>query len=245
MIKISLKTCLVIIVLITVTETINAWKYRHWTEYGASGHPFGRCLRHGKIVPCKFRPGPYGFVPTTFKPWPFQRMNSMTEATTTTTPPTTTTTTTTIAPITTEDPDIIQSNRIREEYSIARELSGENLFSFTEEESRKFTSRIFDEIEEPFQTCNKTYPKFTDCKVKELAYILRNNQCFLDGNLTTAAAFQASRKRRRRRQLATIRNPDGSVSRVVSCSKRGERTTNRGLRLCTTCFVITELPEGR
>lgn len=224
--------------LVQQTITKSSWHsrhgngYQHWNTRGASGHPFGRCLKHGKIVPCRYNPGPNNFYPTRN---PYK----------TTTP----------------DPESEETKIIRERYRIARTLSAENLFALTAAEAQNFTNRIFDEIKVDIPKCNRTLPRFTDCKVQELAYIFNQNQCVLTNTTTRAtpappppvapAAGSGTNSRTRRRvrrmtaPLATIRNTDGSVSRVIRCEARRTVTRNGLFRLCRTCYVQTTLPEGR
>ena len=210
--------------------------YQHWNTLGASGHPFGRCYQNGKVVPCPYNPGPNNIHPTrqpTYKPW--------------------------LPGGGTPDPESEETKLILERYRIARTLSAENLFALTEAEVLNFTNRIFDEIKVEIPGCNLTFPPFTDCKVQELAFIFRKNQCVLTNSTVAtpapppppatnnnAASGTARRRVRRMAQpLATIQNADGSVSRVMRCEGRRTVTKNGLLRLCRTCYVQTTLPEGR
>jgi len=245
-------------------------RYVHWNKLGASGHPFGRCYKRGRIVPCTYNPGPNNIIPTTRKPWPGftnkvkptlgPRFTKTTTRRTTTEKPTTRTT---------EEPESEQTRIIRERYRIARELSAENLYATTENEAEEFTSRIFDELLFPIQTCTKELPKYTECKIQELSEILQNNKCDLRANFTleapatgtgpinqqpgdganlnlTPGLSVADRRRVRTRREAgmmSVTNSDGSTSMIIGCEVRGGLTKNGHLRMCKACYVQTTLPN--
>lgn len=230
--------------LLLVQKTVTTWTrhhdggYRHWNTQGASGHPFGRCYKYGRVVPCPYNPGPNKVYPPRY---PYTRYPPGHETTT-------------------PDPQSDETKLILERYRIARTLSAENLFALTADEALNFTNRIFDEIKVDIPRCNRTLPRFTDCKVQELAYIFNKNQCVLTNTTTATPAPPPppaantntetnSRTRRRVRRmttpLATIQNTDGSVSRVLRCEARRTVTKNGLLRLCRTCYVQTTLPVGR
>lgn len=157
---------------------------------------------------------------------------------------------------TTIDPDRARSDLIRERYIAARNISGGNLFAFTEKDAGDFTSRIFDEVvSDPLPTCQRQLPPFTDCKLQELAFILKNSPCQNTTNasgtdsgsedLTPTITVGMRRRKRRSIEGQTFTNADGSTTRVIRCEERGARTRNNLLLTCRRCSAVTTLPATR
>ena len=158
----------------------------------------------------------------------------------------TTTTTTTEAPKETE-----ATREIRRLYDFGRNITNAYAFSF-EQAIESFQSRLGNVVLPEFPSCNKTLPKFTKSKIRELQHILEKSACENGGS----AGFRPKNQKhsnyyrhyRRRREAAMcqqmVRNNDGSESCVVMCRQKSS-DSGGFTQTCTECDVITILPIDR
>lgn len=157
------------------------------------------------------------------------------------------------APITTDENsnENRENNAIITQYKIVQNITRPKLFGFSREEAERFPSRI-SEIVLPFsRKCNHTkLPKYTKVKIMELKSIFNSHQCTAQNsqmqgvrNMAQISASPAATSGENW-QRDTIRNQDGSVTRVRRCLEKGTLTKNNNLRLCAECQAVTELPEN-
>lgn len=134
----------------------------------------------------------------------------------------------------TRDWQLQQTQLVRQRYEAVRMITIPPLYGFTQQDADQFKNRITEmEMEETERNCRKELPKYTDYKIKEATEILKNVTCETQ-----------ERQRMRRRRETRMRNRDGSVTLIQACFRRGSRTRNGNLRLCTECHAITILPEN-